>query len=254
MILHSPHPCPDRSRAFPRRATALCCAPAARHASRGAAALAGLLAALALAAAPATAHPGALDDFGGHIDERTGEYHYHHYRPSKDIDELKREYLQWVHFPVQGTIRGKVVSIGGAAMMWLFVDYRPAYQDLAQHLAKENRDDRKELLRVDLAHVSPEETGARNPRFEEWFLGKVTHELKLKLLEQDVTVNFYIVGGSASRLRGMVFIGKESVNLWLVHNGWSYYMLGDPDTEYEKRFRDAEGIARRDKAGIWQIR
>jgi len=251
MTLHSPHPCPVR-RAPPRRLMTLRRVLARRAGARRCAALAGLLAGLALAAGPALAHPGSLDEFGGHFDERSGEYHYH--RPSKDMAERKQEYLQWARFPVQGTIQGKVVSVAGASSVWIFVDYRPAFQDLAQRIAKENRDDRKELLRVDLAHVSPEETGARNPRFEEWFVGQVTHELKQKLLDRAVSVNFSIVGGSSSRLRGMVFIGKENVNLWLVLNGWSYYMLGDGDSEYDKLFRNAEDIARRDKTGIWKLR
>jgi endonuclease YncB( thermonuclease family) len=148
-----------------------------------------------------------------------------------------------------------VASVDGSATIWLRMAYRPAYQELIQSVALANRDDGRMLLRVDLSHVSPEETGARNPRYEGWFRKKVEQELKQKLLGQDVTVHFDIVGGSEGRLRGMVFMGperKDNVNLWMVLNGWSYYVLTDGDSQYDPLFRNAEDIARRDKAGIWQ--
>jgi endonuclease YncB( thermonuclease family) len=210
---------------------------------------AGVLAA-GLPASVAWAHPGALDEYGGHFDERTGLYHYH--RPSKDIAARKQEFLEWVRFPIHGIVKGVVASVDGSATIWLHMEYRPAYQELIQQVALPNRDDRKMLVRVDLAHVSPQETAARNPRFEDWFRKKVEYELKQKLLDKPVTVNFDVVGGSLGRLRGMVFLGEDNVNLWMVLNGWSYYVLTDGDNPYDKLFRNAEDIARRDKAGIWE--
>ncbi|HKI98758.1 MAG TPA: YHYH domain-containing protein [bacterium] len=203
-----------------------------------------------LPALPAGAHPGPLDEYGGHFDKRTGLYHYH--RPSKEMAHRKPEYLNWVMLPDKGILKGDVAKVEDADTIWVHMVYRPAFQDVAQHIALANKNERDMLLRVDLAHVSPRETGAQNPRFEEWFLNKVQYELKQKLLGHKVTVNFEIVGGGASRLRGMVFEGKENVNLWMVLNGWSYYVLNDGSNPYDKLFRNAEDIARRDKAGIWQ--
>lgn len=214
------------------------------------AALPGVLALLLVAAAPAGAHPGKLDQYGGHFDEKTGIYHYH--RPPRNLAVRKAEYLEWVRFPVQGIVKGTVVRIEVPGSIWLHIPYRPAYQELVQQVAPGNRDDRKAELRVDLSHVSPRETGALDPKFAEWFRQKVTHELRQKLLEKDVTVNFTIVGGDEGRLRGMVFEGEENVNLWMVLNGWSYYVLTDQSSDYDKLFRNAEDIARRDKAGIWE--
>jgi endonuclease YncB( thermonuclease family) len=242
-----------------RALAALCRGRAAqlRAARLGAARLgAGGVAALALGvlgAASAGAHSGALDEFGGHFDERTGVYHYH--RPARDMALRKEEYLEWVRFPVQGILKGKVVAMAGAASLWVYVDYRPAYQEVAQQVAVTNRDDRQQRLRVDLSHVSPEETGARDKKFESGFLQRVEHALKQKLLDQPVTVHFAIVGGEDSRLRGMLFqgeAGKENVNLWMVLNGWSYYVLTDGDNKYDALFRQAEDIARRQKSGIWE--
>jgi endonuclease YncB( thermonuclease family) len=231
-------------------------APRPRTGFLAAKAVLGLALLALLAPGPARAHPGPLDQYGGHFDERTGLYHYHH--PAKDMALRKPEFLDWVHYPNTGILKGEVVKVDGSDTVWVHMDYRPAYQDIGQHIAVGNKDERNMNLRVDLAHVSPQETGAQNPRFEEWFRNKVEYELKQKLLGHKVTVNFEVVGGEASRLRGMVFEDqdakhetKDNVNLWLVLNGWSYYVLNDGDNPYDKLFRNAEDIARRNKAGIW---
>jgi endonuclease YncB( thermonuclease family) len=231
--------------AVPRRAGLR----AGTAAALGLALLLGALPAL-LPAGSAGAHPGKLDEFGGHFDERTGLYHYH--RPPKDLAQEKQKYLDWVHYPLEGILKGKVVKVDGSHTVWVQMENRPAYQDVAQHIALANKNERDMLFRVDLAHVSPEETGAENPRFEKWFREKVAYELGQKLLTRDVTVQFEVVGGDASRLRGMVFEGQENVNLWMVLNGWSYYVLNDGANPYDKLFRNAEDLARKDKAGIWQ--
>jgi endonuclease YncB( thermonuclease family) len=201
--------------------------------------------------ATAWAHPGSLDAFGGHYDERTHTYHYH--KPSRDMAQRKPEWLEWTRFPVRGTIKGQVVAVDPSDEVWVFVEYRPAYQELADKLAMANRDDKTARLRIALAHVSTRETGARNPRFEDWFLRKVAAELKTKLLEKAVRVEFELVGvGSAGTLRGTVFLEEENVNLWLVENGWSYYVLSDGENPYDALFRTAEDTAKRNQAGIWQ--
>ena len=231
-------------------------APTARRPAVGLRRGAGGLAVLALAlglglgpgAVPAGAHPAALDEYGGHFSE-DGIYHYH--RPSRDMATRKAEWLEWVRYPVRGIIKGRVARIEDASHLWLHIPYRPAYQELVPEVGAANRDDHAVLLRVALAHVSPEETGARDPGFSAWFREKVTHELRQKLLDEQVTVHFRIVGGEAGLLRSMVFQGEENVNLWMVLNGWSYYVISDGENPYDKLFRQAEDIAKRDRAGIW---
>ena len=123
---------------------------------------------------------------------------------------------------------------------------------MTQYVSASNRDDRRQAFRVALSHVSPEETGARDPRFSEWFRSKVAFELEQKVREQPVRVEFRIVGGMPGRLRGMVFLGEENLNLWMVLNGWSYYVVSDGETPYNAQFRQAEDTARSGRAGIWE--
>lgn len=231
---------------------------AGRAPRHGAAAVRGI-AVLALAlvvgwlAGPRSAagHAGPLDEYGGHFDEKTGTYHYH--RPARDMAVRKSRWLHWERLPVQGWIKGTVSSVEDDHSFWLHVPYRPAYQEMTEYVLKENRDDRRVLLHIALSHVSPQETGSpRGEKFTEWFRSKVTYELRQKLQGKDVRVEFRLVGGSPGWLRGMVFIGQENVNLWMVVNGWSYYVMADGKTPYDGLFRKAEDAAHKSGAGIWE--
>lgn len=199
----------------------------------------------------AAGHPGPLDEYGGHFDEKTGTYHYH--RPARDMAVRKANWLHWDELPLKGWIKGTVSSVEDDHSFWLHIPYRPAYQEMTEYVLKENRDDRRVLLHIVLSHVSPDETGSsRGEKFAEWFRSKVTYELRQKLQGKDVRVEFRLVGGSPGWLRGMVFIGKENVNLWMVVNGWSYYVVADGPNPYDGLFRKAEDTARKSGAGIWE--
>ena len=212
--------------------------------------LAVVIAAGLLAPGRASAHGGPLDEYGGHFDESTGLYHYH--KPARDMAARKREWLTWSKLPVSGEIQGTVSSVEDSDSFWLYVPYRPAYQELVQSVLPANRDDRQQLVRIRLSYVSPRETGARDARFAEWFTAKVAYELRQKLDGRPVRVAFQLAGGNPGWLRGMVFVGSENVNLWMVLNGWSYYVVADGDTRYDAPFRKAEDTARQEKAGIWE--
>ncbi len=206
-----------------------------------------------LMGAPAVlhAHPGALDQYGGHFHDETGLYHYH--KPAKDIAVRKREWLAWERYPHTGRIlQARVDIIDEPGAIWLYFEYRPAYQALVPHVAAAHRDDRRKLLRVYLKAVSPEETGAREQRFADWFRRKVVYELKQKLLGRQVRVSFEMLGAAGNRMRGHVFLGDEHINLWMVRNGWSYYVVGEGGEAHDKSFRAAEDTAKRDRKGIWE--
>lgn len=191
-----------------------------------------------------------LDEWGGHFDEATNYYHYH--RPKMDMARRKREYLTWLKFPFKGAIKGIVTRIDRPNALWIRIPYRPAYQEMAPLISSNNRDDKAQLLRIWLQYVSPEETGSRGRRYSKWFKKKVIYEMAQKLEQREITVQFNLLGGSALRLRGMVFLGEENVNLWLVLNGWSYYVINEGGNPHDKLFKQAEDLALRDKAGIWR--
>lgn len=212
-----------------------------------------LLAALLLVFFPppmAWGHTGPLDEFGGHFDEKTGKYHYH--RPGKNRVSRKRAVLSWVKFKKSGVMKGWVEKFERPNALWIRLDYRPAYVDLAPLVSESNRDDKKELLRIWMKYVSPEETGRLSKKFSTAFNRRVLFELTRKAAGKRVSVQFDVLGSGAGRIRGLAFLEEENLNLWIVSSGWSFYVVGDGKNRYDKLFRKAEDHARRKKSGIWR--
>ena len=200
-------------------------------------------------AAPAAAHPGDLDEFGGHFDERTGGYHYH--RPVWDLAKRTKEFLNWTKAGQRGELAATVAKIERPDAIWVKVPYRPAFENVARAVSAQNRDDKETLLQVWFRYVSPERSAlSENREYIAWFRKKVVFELDRKLTGQQVTVQFEIEP-SSGRAYGMVLLGEENINVWLVLNGWSYTLLNEEKTPNDKAFADAEQIARREKAGLW---
>ncbi len=225
--------------------------------------LAAALGALAVAAAAvagfppapggrAGAHPGELDRWGGHFNEATGFYHYH--RPKMEMAARKREVLVWSDHPVRGVIKGTLSQVARPNAIWIRVGYRPAYQELVPLVSPSNRDDRQQWLRIWLRYVSPEETGRQGKRFSRAFNERVIYELKRKLTGKELSVQFEILPNDSGRLRGLVFLGQQNINLWMVLSGWSFYLISDEDNPYDKLFRQAEDQARRNRSGFWKTR
>ena len=196
----------------------------------------------------AAAHPGTLDEYGGHFDEKTGVYHYHD--PKADLVQQKKQWLRWVVSGQSGEVRGTVQDVARPDAVWVRVGYRPAYQDFVEYVAPSNRDDKEQWLKVFFRFVSPEASVNQDREYNEWFHQKVIYELKQKLVGKPVNIQFRIMPGG--RLYGMVFHGEENVNLWLVLNGWSYTMLSRGENPYEKLFHEAEEKAREEDRGLWK--
>ena len=194
-------------------------------------------------------HGGDLDEYGGHFDERTGGYHYH--RPRWDLAKRTREYLNWGETGKGGELIGVVAEVERPDAIWVEIPYRPAFQNLAPHVSKQNRDDEHARVRVWFRFISPERSvGAHGREYAEWFHQKVVYELDRKLRGQQVTVQFEIAPAS-NRVQGMVLLGEENVNLWLVLNGWSFNPLNLADNPYQSAFEEAEASAKAKRVGLW---
>ena len=71
------------------------------------------------------------------------------------------------------------------------------------------------------------------------------------MIGKDVVVQFRIVQ-KGQRVYAMIFMGQENINLWLVLNGWSYYLLNQGENPFETKFVQAEDLARKRKVGLWR--
>lgn len=205
---------------------------------------------MVLAPSQGVAHPGDLDEYGGHFDPRNSEYHYH--RPKPEMAQRKKEHLTWIQRGHVGELRGDVAKIERPDALWVYIAYRPAYQEFANLLSPSSRDDKNQRVLVWFQHVSPEGSVTQGKTYRQWFHKKVVYELDQKLRGKRVAIQFRVVP-SANRLKGIVNLGKESINLWLLLNGWSYYLLPQNVTNpADKQYRQAESVARTKKLGLWK--
>ena len=54
------------------------------------------------------------------------------------------------------------------------------------------------------------------------------------------------------RIEGMVWSGDTNLNLWMIRNGWSYYLLSDQSPPEHEELITAEREARENKVGLWK--
>ena len=45
---------------------------------------------------------------------------------------------------------------------------------------------------------------------------------------------------------------ETNINLWLIRNGWSFYMLGEEVSTEHQEFLAAENEAREKQVGLWK--
>ena len=204
-----------------------------------------------LAPRPTLAHPGDLDGFGGHFEDKTALYHYH--KPARGMAVRKKDYLKWTVLGEQGELEGTLHSVAEPGAIWLTVPYRPAYQEFTPHLSQANRNDQEHRVKIWLQYVSPRASARRDRKYNEWFSKRVIFELKRKLKEKPIRVQFRLLP-IAKRMEGLVFLDKENVNLWMVLSGWSYYLLPTNPNPHQKIFIEAERTAQRNKVGLWAPR
>ncbi|MDH5752781.1 MAG: thermonuclease family protein [Deltaproteobacteria bacterium] len=196
----------------------------------------------------ARAHPNDLDEFGGHFDDKTGQYHYH--RPRRDAALEKSKSLKWTTYPHRGTLTATVVRIDRPDAIWVQPSFRPVFQELADKISATHRDDKQAMIQIWPLFVSPESSVNQGERYNSWFKEQVVYELKKKLLGKEVQIHFDL-DNATRRPRGMLFLGEENLNLWMVLSGWSFYVLGDEKGPYHKNFIQAEDMARRNRVGLW---
>ena len=54
------------------------------------------------------------------------------------------------------------------------------------------------------------------------------------------------------RMRGMVWTGDTNINIWLIRNGWSFYLLENEPPLEHKDLLAAENEAKQLKVGLWK--
>ncbi len=151
------------------------------------------------------------------------------------------------------SFEGRITRITDSESVWVHISSKPLFSKWTYKLSRASLDVDRQEIKVWLDYVSPARSISRGKKYNDWFKKKVAYEMAQKFQNQKVRVQYRIIS-HAYRMKGMVWSSEESVNLWLVENGWSFYLL--PQDSKQRRFHNelvtAEQKAQRAKVGLWK--
>ena len=135
--------------------------------------------------------------------------------------------------------------------VWIRIDNRSKYRKWTFKLSKKNLNLQRQEVRVWLKYVSPKLSVSHGKEYNEWFLKKSAYELQKMFYNRQVRV-VYDYSEKLYRLDGILWSGDTNINIWLIRNGWSFYMLGEEPPPEHQEFLAAENEAREKKVGLWK--
>ena len=135
--------------------------------------------------------------------------------------------------------------------VWVRIESRSQYRKWTFKLSKKDLNLPRQEVRVWLKYVSPKLSISHGKEYNEWFCKKAAFEMQKIFYNRQVRIN-YDYSDKLFRLDGMVFTGDTNINIWLIRNGWSFYLLGnEPPLEHQDLLA-AENEAKQLEVGVWK--
>ena len=135
--------------------------------------------------------------------------------------------------------------------VWVRIENRSEYRKWTFKLSKKNLNLPRQEVRVWFKYVSPKLSISHGKEYNEWFRKKAAFEMQKIFYNRQVRIN-YDFSEKLFRLDDMVWTGDTNINVWLIRNGWSFYLLGnDPPSEHEELIV-AENDAKKRQVGLWK--
>ncbi len=149
------------------------------------------------------------------------------------------------------TFSGIFSRVTDSESVWIRIDNRSKYRKWTFKLSKKNLNLQRQEVRVWLKYVSPKLSVSHGKEYNEWFLKKSAYELQKMFYNRQVRV-VYDYSEKLYRLDGILWSGDTNVNLWLIRNGLSFYLLGEDFPLEHNEFLSAENEAREKQLGLWE--
>ena len=135
--------------------------------------------------------------------------------------------------------------------VWIRIERRSEYRKWTFKLSKKNLNLPRQEVRVWLKYVSPKLSISHGNEYNEWFRKKAAFEMQKIFYNRQVRIN-YDYSDKLFRLDGMVWTGDTNINIWLIRNGWSFYLLENEPPLEHKDLLAAENEAKQLKVGLWK--
>jgi len=135
--------------------------------------------------------------------------------------------------------------------VWIRIERRSEYRKWTFKLSKKNLNLPRQEVRVWLKYVSPKLSISHGNEYNEWFRKKAAFEMQKIFYNRQVRIN-YDYSDKLFRLDGMVWTGDTNINIWLIRNGWSFYLLENELPLEHQDLLAAENEAKQLKVGLWK--
>ena len=135
--------------------------------------------------------------------------------------------------------------------VWIRIERRSEFRKWTFKLSKKNLNLPRQEVRVWLKYVSPKLSISHGNEYNEWFRKKAGFEMQKIFYNRQVRIN-YDYSDKLFRLDGMVWTGDTNINIWLIRNGWSFYLLENEPPLEHKDLLAAENEAKQLKVGLWK--
>ena len=151
----------------------------------------------------------------------------------------------------ENSLIGVFSRVTDSESVWIRIERRSEYRKWTFKLSKKNLNLPRQEVRVWLKYVSPKLSISHGNEYNEWFRKKAAFEMQKIFYNRQVRIN-YDYSDKLFRLDGMVWTGDTNINIWLIRNGWSFYLLENEPPLEHKDLLSAENEAKQLKVGLWK--
>lgn len=174
-------------------------------------------------------------------------------KPSDSIGEIRTKLYNPSIFSkeIVHSFEGVVGRVTDSESIWVHVENRRNFIRWTHKLSKSNLNLDRQEVRVWLQYVSPPRSVGGNKEYKTQFKEYVRASVQNGFRNRRVRI-IYKLMPTVYRMKGMVWTGGTSLNIWMVQNGLSFYLIERGKAKYHNDFVNAEKSARAGKLGLWQ--
>ena len=151
----------------------------------------------------------------------------------------------------ENVLIGVFSRVTDSESVWIRIESRSEFRKWTFKLSKQNLNLPRQEVRVWLKYVSPKLSISHGKQYNEWFRKKAAFELQKIFYNRQVRIN-YDFSDKLYRLDGMIWTGDTNINVWLVRNGWSFYLLETEPPPEHVDLLAAENEAKQSQVGLWK--
>ncbi len=151
---------------------------------------------------------------------------------------------------IENILIGIFSRVTDSESVWIRIENRSEFRKWTFKLSKQNLNLPRQEVRVWLKFVSPKLSVSHGKEYNEWFRKKAAFEMQKIFYNRQVRIN-YDFSEKLFRLDGIIRSGDTNINIWLIRNGWSFYLLGDETPPEHEDMLAAENEAKQRQVGLW---